>query len=491
MTRFSKRIEELIDESGETVQSLAEMGKINRTTLQRLKTGERLPTKKVFDNLCKALRLSNAEVEELQTLLEITQVGERCYYNRQKIVELIAIIYELTSYQIPFIKAVKIKAADEPKDGSATAPLVREPIEIINGPGAVLAMIENSIDRELFGAERPHLKLAIPSHFEAIYRHIFEQMLGNPKHLTLQDVQSFPETAAATADPGLGALKTLIGLSLLDNVSYQSNYYYQSTGDAPEINVLFPYFILTTEAVITISRDFGRAVRYHDPELYRLYQKGFVTILQQTEAFIEESRDLFAIYTLDSTYRIRQVVEPLPCFAYYATHEMVAAKVKKNLSFYEPLVAATNRFYDYFKQENRSMINVFSLTNLATFMETGSMYFPEEICEPFTPAERLMLTRQVRDDIVADVRKTYAFDEDKIALNAAVEFVNEATMVHLILHYKKGDQQVFKTVKLKEANIVAAFDDFFRSLPGSPYVLPKEATVAAMDQLISQYEARA
>ncbi|PKM48920.1 MAG: hypothetical protein CVV01_01385, partial [Firmicutes bacterium HGW-Firmicutes-6] len=65
------------------------------------------------------------------------------------------------------------------------------------------------------------------------------------------------------------------------------------------------------------------------------------------------------------------------------------------------------------------------------------------------------------------------------------------TLVHLILHYKKGDQQVFKTIKLTEANIVAAFDDFFRSLPDSPYVLPKEATVAGLDQLISRYETQA
>ena len=48
MTQFSKRIAEFIEDSGETVQSLAEMGKINRTTLQRVKTGERLPTQKVF-----------------------------------------------------------------------------------------------------------------------------------------------------------------------------------------------------------------------------------------------------------------------------------------------------------------------------------------------------------------------------------------------------------------------------------------------------------
>ncbi len=485
MTRLSKRIAELIEESGETVQSLAELGKINRTTLQRVKTGERLPTKKVFDNLCKALRLSNAETEELQTLLEMTQVGERIYFNRQKIVELIAIIYELTTYQIPFSKEIESKIRCE------SSVDVREKIQIVSSTGAVLAMIENSIDRELFCGDRPHLKLAIPSHFEPVYQHIFQQMLGNQKHLTLQDVQSFLETGdETTADPGLGALKTLIGLSLLDNVTYHSHYYYQIAGDTQEINALFPYFILTSVDVITVSRDFSRAIRYRDPELFKLYQTGFVTILQQTEPFIEESRDLFAIYSLDSSYRIRQVVEPLPCFAYYATHELVADKVRKDFPFYEQLVTATNRFYDYFKQENRAMINIFSLKNLAAFMENGNMYFPEEVCEPFTPAERLMLIKRVRDDIHVDARKTYAFNEDKIAFNSAVEFVNQATLVHLILHYEKAGQQVFKTIKLKEENIVAAFDDFFRSLPDSPYVLPKETTVAAMDQLIHKYEDR-
>ncbi len=483
MTQFSKKITELIEASGETIQFLAEMGKINRTTLQRIKTGERLPTKKVFDNLSKVLRLSNAEVEELQALLEIIQVGERTYYNRQNIVELIAIIYELTTYQIPFSKEIKIRceaATDE-----------REKIQIISGTGPVLALIESSVDQELFCRECPHLKLAIPSHFEAVYQHIFQQMLGSQKHLTLQDVQSFPETGEETAaDPGLGALKTLIGLTLLDNVTYRSNYYHHSVGDTQEINVLFPYFILTSVDVITISRDFSRAIRYRDPELFKLYQTGFVTILQQTEPFIEESRDLFAIYSLDSSYRIRQVVEPLPCFAYYATHELVADKVRKDFPFYEQLVTATNRFYDYFKQENRAMINIFSLKNLAAFMENGNMYFPEEVCEPFTPAERLMLIKRVRDDIHADARKTYAFNEDKIAFNSAVEFVNQATLVHLILHYEKAGQQVFKTIKLKEENIVAAFDDFFRSLPDSLYVLPKETTVAAMDQLIHKYEDR-
>lgn len=55
MLLFAQRIEELIVDSGETVQALAEIGKIDRTTLQRVKSGERLPSKKFFSGLCKAL----------------------------------------------------------------------------------------------------------------------------------------------------------------------------------------------------------------------------------------------------------------------------------------------------------------------------------------------------------------------------------------------------------------------------------------------------
>jgi Helix-turn-helix. len=91
MTLFSKRIEELISESGETVASLAEIGGINRTTLQRIKSGERLPTPEFFSNLGRALRLSPVEQDELAQLLEIARVGETVSYSRRQIFDLIEI----------------------------------------------------------------------------------------------------------------------------------------------------------------------------------------------------------------------------------------------------------------------------------------------------------------------------------------------------------------------------------------------------------------
>ena len=109
MSLFTQRITEMIFESGETVQTLAETGKINRSTLQRVKSGERLPSQPVFQGLCKALRLSAAEGEELKILLEMETMGPRNYHNRKAIVGLIETISELTEHTIPFSKEIDLK----------------------------------------------------------------------------------------------------------------------------------------------------------------------------------------------------------------------------------------------------------------------------------------------------------------------------------------------------------------------------------------------
>lgn len=486
MSQLSNKIDELIMESGETVQSLAEIGKINRTTLQRVKSGERLPTPSFFKKMCRALRLSPTEEQELETLLEMATVGERVYGNRQKIVELIETISELTEYKIPFSKELR------KKEGTSQDQNCQQAIQVFNGEGSVLRMIENSIDKELFLSVNPQLKLAIPFKSEKVYDYIFQQMMGNTRHLILLDVLNLPETCDENeSDQVLGALKYLIALTLLENVTYRSHYYYHQTesmGSSSEISALFPYFILTSDRVITISRDYSQAILYQDKEFLSLYEESYQKILGETHPFIEESNDLFKIFSLDTTHRMKYVVEPLPCFAYYTTRELLEEKMNKSFPYYEPLLEATDAYYKYFRKESHNMINVFSLKNLRNFMTDGSLLLPEEVYHCLTPDERLMLIQQVRDDLYHDRRKLYAFVDEKIFLNSAVEFINESTLLRLILHYEIDKKLVFKSIELREANMVQAFDEFFTSLPDSNYVLPTEKTIEEMDRIIQEYQ---
>lgn len=481
MTLFSKRIEELIIESGETVASLAAIGGINRTTLQRIKSGERLPSPEFFGNLSRALRLSPVEQDELAQLLEIARVGETVSYSRRQIFDLIEMISELTEYKIPFSKEIDLKVS--PLDNQQSA----EPIEVYSDPMAVLNLIENSIDQELFSATQPELKLCIPYTENKVYDYIFQQMLGNKKKLNLADVLGFRQQAA-TDEPrqAVAALRHLIALSLLENINYRSCYYYFSPENSVSMPVtaLFPYFILTSDRVITISATFSQAVLYQDTAIIDVYRTEFDRLVARSHTFIEESNDLFRVYTLEKVRHLKHVVEPLPCFSYYIDRELLEAKLNKDFPYYQPLLEAAASHYDDFRKRSHAMLNVFSLKNLEQFMRDGSLSFPDEVYHVLTPAERLRLVQLVRDDLANDRRNLFAIDDELFFMNSSTEFTNEQNLIRFILHYRKNNQLVFKAIEIHEPSVVAAFDDFFTSLIKSKYILPKEQTLAELDRLM-------
>ncbi|MDO9493968.1 hypothetical protein [Acetobacterium sp.] len=482
MSLFTQRIEELIFDSGETVQSLAEIGKINRSTLQRVKSGERLPSKTFFSGMCKALRLSTGEEAELKNLLEMETVGRRNYYNRKAIVGLIETIAELTEHTIPFSKEIALK------NGEALKSTATDGMAIVRGQTNVLRMVENAIDCEIFASATPQIRQVITYDWDAIYDYIFQQMMGSGKNLILQDIVSFPQNCSESeADQSLLAFKKLAALSLLNNVDYQSRFYYRSS-DRPQVDGgVFPYYLLTSDRLITLSKDLATAVVYWDAGLYQVYDGCFSELLESSNPFIQESRDLFEIYALEEALPMKHVVEPIPCFARYYTNEMIEKQLNREFPYFEALLAAVIPFYDKFRADNKWMVDVFSLKYLRQFMADGYIYLPEEMVHPFPAEERLHLIKRLHADLVGNERKCFAINEDRLFMSSAVEFSNEDPTLRLILHYQRGDETIFKHLAINEANIIHAFDDFFDSLPASDYVLSKAETIAGIEAIIRDY----
>lgn len=483
MSLFTQKIEELIVDSGETVQSLAEMGKINRSTLQRVKSGERLPSKTFFRGMCKALRLSTGEEDELKNILEMETIGQRNYYNRKAIVGLIETIAELTEHTIPFSKEIALK------NGEALKSTPTDGMEIVRGQTNVLRMVENAIDCELFAYETPQIRQVIPYDWDALYDYIFQQLMGSGKNLVVQDIVSFPLNCSETeADQSLLAFKKLAALSLLNNVDYQSHFYYRSSDGHPVDDGVFPYYLLTSDRLITLSKDLTTAVVYRDTGLYQVYDGYFAELLESSAPFIHGSRDLFEIYALEDALPTKLVMQPIPCFSRYYTDEMIEKQMNRDFPYYEALYAAVIPFYDKFRADNKWMVDVFSLKYLRQFMDDGYSYLPEEMVHPFAAEERLQLIKQLHADLVASERKCFAINEDRLFMNSAVEFSKEDPTLRLILHYRCGDETIFKHLAINEANIIHAFDDFFDSLPTSDYVLSKAETIAGIETIIRDYD---
>lgn len=76
MSKFSEKCKELLIENGYNVYRLSQAASLERTTLQRMVTGKRLPGPEFVEHFCQALRISLPEKKEIMELYKMEAIGE-------------------------------------------------------------------------------------------------------------------------------------------------------------------------------------------------------------------------------------------------------------------------------------------------------------------------------------------------------------------------------------------------------------------------------
>lgn len=95
MTKFSDKCKELLAENGTNVYRFSSTSSLERTALQRMITGKRLPNIEFVKTFCHSLRLSKTEEDEVLELYKIEAMGEPAYRNEQSILHLLKTLKEL------------------------------------------------------------------------------------------------------------------------------------------------------------------------------------------------------------------------------------------------------------------------------------------------------------------------------------------------------------------------------------------------------------
>ena len=86
MSKFSEKCKELLIENGYNVYRLSQAASLERTTLQRMVTGKRLPGPEFVEHFCQALRISLPEKKEI--IYKMEAIGETAYRNQTTILHL-------------------------------------------------------------------------------------------------------------------------------------------------------------------------------------------------------------------------------------------------------------------------------------------------------------------------------------------------------------------------------------------------------------------
>lgn len=82
MSRFSEKCKELLAENGTNVYRLSATSSLERTALQRMVTGKRLPGIEFVKQFCKVLRIPVSDEAYLMELYFIESLGEDVYMCR-------------------------------------------------------------------------------------------------------------------------------------------------------------------------------------------------------------------------------------------------------------------------------------------------------------------------------------------------------------------------------------------------------------------------
>ena len=102
MSDFSERCKQLLLESGSNVYQISKRSGLDRTSLQRMITGNRMPGPKFVREFCSNLRINPVEEEELLKLYIIEKVGKPVYQNRLYVKNLIEGIAETFHHPLPY-----------------------------------------------------------------------------------------------------------------------------------------------------------------------------------------------------------------------------------------------------------------------------------------------------------------------------------------------------------------------------------------------------
>lgn len=89
MSEFSDKCREYIEKSQTNVYQMSKKSGLDRTTLQKMVQGKRLPGKQFLETMCEYLILNQSEKEQLMRLYSIEKMGRNAYECRQEVRQLL------------------------------------------------------------------------------------------------------------------------------------------------------------------------------------------------------------------------------------------------------------------------------------------------------------------------------------------------------------------------------------------------------------------
>ena len=481
MSIFSEKLNYFINNSNIKIAELSRLSGVERSYIQKMITGERMPKKNgapTLEHLADALMLTPAERRTLTEAYKISQMGEATYYRRVMVKRIIEDCESYYNQQLLPPPALSAQSVQRPE------------VYSVQGKASVQNMIQLFLMEEIC-LEKPHLMAVLQPESDAA--ELVQPYCRMKRELCFEHIVCFDNELQYQKDNqyNLQCIRTLLPF-LLSPCLYSGWFYYDSVASHMSRHAVFPWFVLGQKSVLCLSQDGEKAMQIFQPDTLTVYQRIFDEIRAQC-------RPIFAIQNNQITQfwdynrwlpahpDMSYSLQASPCWGFFYTMDIVEKQLSPNLPNREQILLFFNGHQKQISLLNgkRKNTSFFTAEGLESFLQTGRIdELPDEIYEPLPKAFRKELLRRMMDCIQKGYYIPYLIHSDKFRMPHALNFFisDQQHLSCSCLHPHHGPISVV----IHEKSLVYSICDFLEYLPETGLVYTREETTAYLQKKLKE-----
>ena len=471
MSKFSEKCKQLLIENGYNVYRLSQAASLERTTLQRMVTGKRLPGPEFVEHFCQALRISLPEKKEIMELYKMEAIGETAYRNQTTILHLFEKLSALEKNE-----GFNKRSIVDYGEMKLISPISNDKYE-------TELLLQYVLRKTIQEQESPELYTNLPG-TDTLLPHYLNLMIPQyGKAILIKHLIHF-QTNASYAYENLETLHQIIPLCFSAGINYIPFYYYSKLSRNDRPNLLYPFYIITEKYVLQLASDLSKGILHSDPAILQEYTKEFQNCLEHSSPLLQQSKDLdeaLQLYmTSFDTIQDSTSLAATPCDSDFMDNEYFFDRVKEHSPKYAPLTKAYGTFLNVLKQVNRK--DFFTISGFQKYCESGISSGTSSIVMPqFSPEERITSLKYFLEHFSNEkdhmLNSTFSYPD-----SLYIELRNN----HSLFLINLADKANISFIIIQESSICNAFSEFFQLLADSEYITPENQTRTLIQKYIQQ-----
>ena len=482
MESIQTLIKHYIEINGYTIYSISTQSGVNRTTLQKVLSGQRKITKEIYERLLPYFSLSPLDKEELDQAFLIEQIGQERFQTHMEIKRILELpssaLYQNATHASD-ISSINIEKLEDQA-------ILHGTYEIVNLIYSLaLYNVSNNTDPFLYTfADLSHPY--VPIFFRPLYNDAF-------RSLTVNHLVEYQKTLMGNENyDNLHNLKILS--NLLPSFSefpgkFSVYYYYAGRHDFMNQACVFPFYIITNTHVVLLSSNYETALFVSNPATHAHFLAVYKDVLAKSNCLTFGAQSPLDLLTslngVDPNANYPLCLNIQPTIEKYLTPEMID-KYMLPSPYQNAIREKLLERISQLTMENHTIL--FTMEGLKLFAEQGkNVNFPDSLAAHFDIPDRIYLLRQfLKSNQNEHDNHFLLLNPAKLhtSLNISIAFTPPSS-TYLMLLRRDGTSMV---IPLSEHTLCYSIMDFIQTLPQYGYVCSIEETNRFLQDEIENLE---